>query len=87
MPANRIKITQNILSYMKELYVKVDFPDIQEFQEHPRWNECVYADLALNPNIPCGTCFVPVDLYDEVMKRYSPSTGYQYGEITTSISN
>lgn len=69
---------------MKELYVKVDFPDIQEFQEHPRWNECIYADLALNPDVPSGTCFVPVDLYDEVIRGHSSPTGYQYAsEITT----
>ena len=70
---------------MKELYVKVDFPDIQEFQEHPRWNECIYADLALNPDVPSCTYFVPVDLYDEVIRGYSPSTGYQYmSEITAT---
>ena len=72
---------------MKELYVKVDFPDIQEFQEHPRWNECIYADLALNPDVPSGTCFVPIDLYNEVIEKSFPSTGYQHGEITTGISN
>lgn len=72
---------------MKELYVKVDFPDIQEFQEHPRWNECVYADLALNPNIPCGTCFVPIDLYNEVIEKHYSSTGYQYGTVTVVIGD
>ena len=72
---------------MKELYVKVDFPDIQEFQEHPRWNECVYADLALNPNIPCGTCFVPIDLYNEVIEKHYHCTGYKYRAIAVGIDN
>ena len=75
---------------MKELYVKVDFPDIQEFQEHPRFDECIPASTICNGDgvdVPSCTYFVPVGLYDEVMKEYSPSTGYQYGEITTGISN
>lgn len=75
---------------MKELYVKVDFPDIQEFQEHPRWNECIPASTICNGDgvdVPSCTYFVPVDLYDEVMKGYSSSTGYQHEEITTGISN
>lgn len=63
---------------MKQLYVKVDFPEVQLFQEHPRWNECIYADLALNPDVPSGTCFVPVDLYKEVMYVHIPSTGEQH---------
>ena len=33
---------------MKELYVKVDFPDIQEFQEHPRFDECIPASTICN---------------------------------------
>ena len=63
---------------MKELYVKVDFPDIQEFQEHPRWNECIPASTICNGDgvdIPSCTYFIPVDLYDEVMKVHVPSTG------------
>lgn len=72
---------------MKQLYVKVDFPEVQLFQEHERWNECIYADLALNYDIPCGTCFIPVDLYEEVMKVHIPSTGKQHyvnmGKSTT----
>ena len=75
---------------MKELYVKVDFPDIQEFQEHPRFDECIPASTICNGNgvnVPSCTYFVPVDLYNEVVGGCSSSTGYQYGEITTGISN
>lgn len=60
---------------MKQLYVKVDFPEVQLFQEHPRWNECIYADSALNSDIPSCTCFIPVDLYKKVMEVPIPSTG------------
>ena len=73
---------------MKELYVKVDFPDIQEFQEHPRWNECIPASTICNGDgvdVPSCTYFVPVDLYDEVIKVYPYSTVYQYiSEINTT---
>ena len=72
---------------MKELYVKVDFPDIQEFQEHPRFDECIPASTICNGDgvdVPSCTYFVPVDLYNEVIKGYSHSTGYQHVSQTTT---
>ena len=72
---------------MKELYVKVDFPDIQEFQEHPRFDECIPASTICDGDgvdVPSCTYFVPVDLYNEVIKGYSPSTGYQHISQTTT---
>ena len=75
---------------MKELYVKVDFPDIQEFQEHPRFDECIPASTILCKSdgscVPSCTYFVPVDLYNEVIRGYSPSTGYQHvSQATTGL--
>ena len=64
---------------MKELYVKVDFPDIQEFQEHPRWNECIPASTICDGNdvdVPSCTYFVPVGLYDEVTQVQPNSIGH-----------
>ena len=75
---------------MKELYVKVDFPDIQEFQEHERFDECIPASTICNGDgvdVPSCTYFVPVDLYNEVMEKCFPSTGYQYGAVAVDISN
>ena len=75
---------------MKELYVKVDFPDIQEFQEHPRWNECIPASTICDGDgvdVPSCTYFVPVDLYNEVVGECFPSTGYQYEAVAVDISN
>ena len=72
---------------MKELYVKVDFPDIQEFQEHPRFDECIPASTICNGDgidVPSCTYFVPVDLYNEIIRGYSPSTGYQHVSQTTT---
>ena len=64
---------------MKKLYVKVDFPDIQEFQEHERWNECIPASTICNGDgvdVPSCTYFVPVGLYDEVMQVQPNSIGH-----------
>ena len=64
---------------MKELYVKVDFPDIQEFQEHPRWNECIPASTICDGDgscVPSCTYFVPVGLYDEVTQVQPNSIGH-----------
>lgn len=75
---------------MKELYVKVDFPDIQEFQEHPRFDECIPASTICNGDgvdVPSCTYFVPVDLCNEVVGGCSHSTGYQYGAEAVGISN
>lgn len=75
---------------MKELYVKVDFPDIQEFQEHPRWNECIPASTICNGDgvdIPSCTYFVPIDLYNEVVEKHYHCTGYQYRAIAVGIDN
>lgn len=63
---------------MKELYVKVDFPDIQEFQEHERWNECIPASTICDSDgvdVPSCTYFVPVDLYNEVIENAFPLRG------------
>ena len=64
---------------MKELYVKVDFPDIQEFLEHPRWNECIPASTICDGDgvdVPSCTYFVPIGLYDEVMQVQPNSIGH-----------
>ena len=75
---------------MKELYVKVDFPDIQEFQEHPRFDECIPASTICNGDgvdVPSCTYFVPIDLYNEVVEECSSFTGHQYGAVTVVIGD
>lgn len=74
---------------MKELYVKVDFPDIQEFQEHPRFDECIPASTICNGDgvdVPSCTYFVPIDLYNEIIRGYSSSTGYQYVAVAEDVN-
>lgn len=48
---------------MQELYVIVEWPDIQDFMEHEDWNKC----RMLHPN-DSNLCeyVVPIKLYNEV---------------------
>lgn len=51
---------------MNEKYIMVTWPDIQNFMEHKRWNECVFCiEISGNP-CPDSTYMVPESLYDEV---------------------
>lgn len=45
-----------------EKYILVPFPEIQDFMEHERWEECE-PSCSIN-----GAYFVPEDLYNEVYK-------------------
>lgn len=51
-----------------EKYVLVGWPEIQEFMEHERWEECVFC--LERGGHPCkdSTYAVPENLYEEVMK-------------------
>lgn len=50
-------------------YYLVGWPEIQDFMEHPRWDECVFCEEI--EGHPCGdsTYAVPVDLYEEVYSQ------------------
>ena len=50
-----------------EKYVLVGWPEIQEFMEHDRWEECVFCmEIAGHP-CEDSTYAVPEELYNEVM--------------------
>lgn len=34
-----------------KVYVMVSFPEIQDFMEHPRWNECIFANQLRDMNV------------------------------------
>lgn len=44
---------------MKELYVLISWPEIQDFMEHERWDECIFCR-------EINTYIVPLDLFIEV---------------------
>lgn len=49
-------------------YVLVSFPRIQDFMEHPRWNECVFCQEIEGHPCERSTFAIPEDLYNEVYK-------------------
>lgn len=48
-----------------EIYIPVEFPDIQLFMHNERWEECELSSYC-EIGIP-SSYFVPLDLYEEVM--------------------
>ena len=53
---------------MQERYILVGWPEIQDFMEHPRWNECVFCCEIEGHSCPDSTYAVPESLYEEVYK-------------------
>lgn len=50
-------------------YVLVSFPEIQDFMEHPRWNECIFCmDIEGHP-CEDSTYAVPEDLYYQATRE------------------
>lgn len=57
---------------MSDLYVKVLWPEIQDYMDHPRYNECYMCEsLGENDEPIVSVYMVPEDLYVEVqMDKY-----------------
>lgn len=51
---------------MKELYILISWPEIQDFMEHERWEECIFCQEIEGHPCPDGTYAVPVNLYKEI---------------------
>lgn len=49
-----------------KVYVMVSFPEIQDFMEHPRWNECIFCQSIEGHECPDSTYMVPKDLYEGI---------------------
>ena len=50
-------------------YYLVGWPEIQDFMEHPRWDECVFCEeIEVHPSGD-STYAVPLDLYEEVYSQ------------------
>lgn len=54
------------IGIMKELYVLISWPEIQDFMEHERWEECIFCQEIEGHPCPDSTYAVPVDLYKEI---------------------
>lgn len=49
-------------------YILVSFPEIQDFMEHPRWNECIFCQEIEGHECPDSSYMIPEDLYNEIYK-------------------
>lgn len=64
---NRIKTnTSPVLQQTLERYILVEWPEIQNFMDHPRWSECIFCvEIAGHP-CPDNSYMIPESLYEEV---------------------
>lgn len=54
---------------METKYILVTFPEIQDFMEHPRFNECIFCMEIEGHPCPDSSYMIPEDLYYEVEKN------------------
>lgn len=50
-------------------YVKVSWPEIQDFMNHTRWSECIFCQSIDGHEVEDSTYMIPEDLYQEVMNK------------------
>lgn len=53
---------------MNERYIKVIWPEIQDYMDHPRYKEC-YIVQSLDSDIIMSEYMIPEDLYFEVINN------------------
>lgn len=51
---------------MKTKYILVTFPEIQDFMDSSRWNECIFCQETEGHPCPDNAYMIPEDLYNEV---------------------
>lgn len=54
---------------METKYILVTFPKIQDFMEHPRFDECIFCMEIEGHPCPDSSYMVPEDLYYEVERK------------------
>lgn len=55
---------------VKEKYLMVEWPEIQEYMDHPRWSECIFCMEIDGHPCPDGAYMVPETLYNEKNFNY-----------------
>lgn len=68
-------------------YILVGWPKIQDFMEHPRWNECIFCDSIPGHEVGVSTYAVPEDLYYEVNNINPQRFTQEEKEMLEEISN
>lgn len=51
---------------MAKKYILIGWPEIQDFMDHPRWEECVFCQEIEGHPCESSTYVIPEDLYNEV---------------------
>lgn len=63
---NRIKInTSPVYQQPLERYILVEWPEIQNFMNHPKWSECIFCMEIEGQPCPDQSYMVPESLYKE----------------------
>lgn len=64
-------------------YIKVDWPESQDYIEHSRFNECYNALILDKSDNYANTLFVPEDLYEEIQidKLYPVEANISLGHL------
>ena len=67
---NRIKInTSPVHQQTLERYILVEWPEIQNFMNHPKWSECIFCMEIDGHPCPNQSYMVPEYLYKEVINE------------------
>jgi hypothetical protein len=57
-------------------YIMVEWPEIQNYMDHPGWGECILCQSIEGHECPDSAYMVPEDIYDEVHNSvYFSKTG------------
>lgn len=46
-------------------YILVQWPESQEFMNHPRFKECLLVDATFNSEVGSSAYMVPEDIYEQ----------------------
>lgn len=52
-------------------YILVEWPEVQDFMMHSRWDECIFCSSIPGHEVPDSTYAVPEDIYEEVYNNFS----------------
>ncbi len=65
-------------------YILVEWPEIQDFMGHTRYNEC-YSGNPIDESNTMGVWFVPEDLYEEVAYKLQFPKKYESTNLGTVV--
>jgi hypothetical protein len=54
---------------MLERYIMVSWPEIQDYMEHSRWEECIFCQEIEGHPCPENSYMVPESLYEEIQLK------------------